>query len=173
MTGPELLKAGFNVNLFYKPYINQHELWNTHAQGLEKDKFEPFYNRSFSTTQHILTSTEAIGGNVLFVGHAATLDTCVQQLIGNKARSQDEFKKLRRITYCDVAMVQQEVINGSITSSYTHFEKLQNQEGNGKLKHIWKLKEPPFPKLTHRSTECGYFEGQPILPWQAESLRSK
>ena len=49
-------------------------------------------------------------GNVLFIGHAATLDTCVQQLIGNKARSQDEFKKLKRITYCNVAMVQQEVI---------------------------------------------------------------
>ena len=66
MTGPELLKAGFNVNLFYKPFINQNELWNTHAQGLEKDKFEPFYNRSFSTTQHILNSTEAIGGNQTF-----------------------------------------------------------------------------------------------------------
>ena len=66
MTGPELLKAGFNVNLFYKPFINQNELWNTHAHGLEKDKFEPFYNRSFSTTQHILNSTEAIGGNQTF-----------------------------------------------------------------------------------------------------------
>ena len=45
------------------------------------ESLESYYTRSFFVTQCVLQKTEEIGGNLLFVGHAATLDACSRQLV--------------------------------------------------------------------------------------------
>ena len=85
MTDSELAQAGYNIQLSYKPYIGEDELRDTQAQGMVEG-CEAYYTRNFFVTQCVLASTEDIGGDVLFVGHASTLDACAQQLIGNEPR---------------------------------------------------------------------------------------
>lgn len=102
---------------------------------------EAYYTRNFFVTQCVLAATEEAGGDVLFVGHASTLDACAQQLIGNDPRSmQDLMQVVRKVAYCGVAMLQEEPILAASASKIP---------ASGKRK--WSLKEPPFPPLTHCS----------------------
>ena len=75
MTSDELLKAGYNVEPNYKPYISSEELQDT------EESCQQFFIRNFFITQCALQATEEAGGNVLLLGHAATLDTCSRQLV--------------------------------------------------------------------------------------------
>ena len=67
---------------FFQPYISDDELRDSQDQGCVEG-CEAYYTRNFFVTQCVLASTENVGGDVLFVGHASTLDACAQQLIGN------------------------------------------------------------------------------------------
>ena len=81
MTDSELAAAGYNIQLSYKPYISAEELRDSQLNGCV-ESCEAYYTRSFFVTQCVLASTEDAGGDVLFIGHASTLDACAQQLIG-------------------------------------------------------------------------------------------
>ena len=52
------------------------------AQDTE-ESCQQFFIRNFFITQCALQATEEAGGNVLLLGHAATLDTCSRQLVGS------------------------------------------------------------------------------------------
>jgi ubiquitin-associated SH3 domain-containing protein len=80
MTPPELVAAGYNVELGYKPYIPADELIDLQEQ-VPPESIDSYYTRNFFVTQCVLQKTEEIGGNLLFVGHAATLDACSRQLV--------------------------------------------------------------------------------------------
>ena len=85
--GVELLKIiclyiSIDYNFFFQPYISDDELRDSQDQGCVEG-CEAYYTRNFFVTQCVLASTENVGGDVLFVGHASTLDACAQQLIGN------------------------------------------------------------------------------------------
>ena len=82
MTDSELAEAGYNIQLSYKPYISAEELRDSQLNGCV-ESCEAYYTRSFFVTQCVLASTEDAGGDILFIGHASTLDACAQQLIGN------------------------------------------------------------------------------------------
>ena len=45
---------------------------------------------------NLLQATEEAGGNVLLVGHAATLDTCSRQLVGREPRQVNELMSIVR-----------------------------------------------------------------------------
>ena len=45
---------------------------------------------------HLVQATEEAGGNVLLVGHAATLDTCSRQLVGREPRQVNELMSIVR-----------------------------------------------------------------------------
>ena len=47
-------------------------------------------------TYNLLQATEEAGGNVLLVGHAATLDTCSRQLVGREPRQVNELMSIVR-----------------------------------------------------------------------------
>ena len=131
MSDSELAEAGYNIDLSYKAYISADELRDSQDQGCV-ESCEAYYTRNFFVTQCVLASTEEAGGDVLFVGHASTLDACAQQLIGNEPRSMhDMMQVVRKVSYCGVAM-------------------LQESEESDK-KREWRLQEPPFPPLTHCS----------------------
>ncbi|XP_063539468.1 ecdysteroid-phosphate phosphatase isoform X3 [Cydia strobilella] len=72
MTPQEHHKAGINVDLNYKPYI---ELDITTSETLED-----FYKRNELVMHSAVKDTEAEGGNIIFIGHAATLDMMVLAL---------------------------------------------------------------------------------------------
>ena len=89
-----------------------------------------------------MASTEDVGGDVLFVGHASTLDACAQQLIGNEPRSmQDMMQVVRKVSYLGVAMLKEDEKTDLTTTTTSKSE----------YKRKWTLQEPPFPPLTHCS----------------------
>ncbi|CAG9106087.1 unnamed protein product [Plutella xylostella] len=96
MTPLELHKAGFNVDLNYKPYVEI---------DLESpETLDDYYIRGKTAMQGAVRDTEAEGGNTLFVGHAATLDMMVVAL-KNIDEEQDPLpyqlsKHLGRVPYC-------------------------------------------------------------------------
>merc|ERR1719362_1486723 len=103
---------------------------------------------TFFVTQCVLASTENVGGDVLFVGHASTLDACAQQLIGNEPRSMhDMMQVVRKVSYLGVAMLKEEDTPTSADQVLAGNSKSNNSEPKRK----WTLQEPPFPPLTHCS----------------------
>jgi ubiquitin-associated SH3 domain-containing protein len=76
----------------------------------------------------LLHCTCVTGGNILLVGHAATLDTCSRQLVGGSPLTSQEMRGIiQKIPYCSAALVE------------------STEEGQ------WQLKEPSFPPVTHSS----------------------
>lgn len=87
----ELITSGYNVEPGYKPYISSEELHDTVQETCGQ-----FFIRNFFITQCALQATEEAGGNVLLVGHAATLDTCSRQLVGGEPRQVNELMSIVR-----------------------------------------------------------------------------
>ncbi|XP_023711761.1 protein UBASH3A homolog isoform X2 [Cryptotermes secundus] len=120
MSLQELQEAGYNIKPEYKPFVRAEELHD------RRESTEQFYMRSFYLAQSVIKSTADRGGNILLVGHAATLDVCSRQLCGGPPRTSQEMTRLiQKIPYCSVACVQ--------------------DVGDNK----WKLKDAPFPPVTH------------------------
>lgn len=124
MTTKELQDAGYNINMSYEPLTSPAEVIDT------EESCEKYYERNFHATKSLIDNTKTQGGNILLVGHAATLDTCTRQLTGKSPRSREEMlPMLRNIPYCSVSMA--------------------SQDSLGK----WKLQEPPFPSVTNTSNK--------------------
>ncbi|XP_064470686.1 ecdysteroid-phosphate phosphatase-like isoform X2 [Ornithodoros turicata] len=125
MSIDEMLEAGYNIKGDYKPVVAAQELMH------KKETSEQYYMRSFYVSQALLNHSFPDSdhrGNVLFVGHAATLDTCTRQLTRKNPRTAgDLIQIVQRIPYCSVA-VAEESPNGA-----------------------WTLVAPPVPALTHSS----------------------
>ncbi|XP_063222605.1 ecdysteroid-phosphate phosphatase isoform X2 [Bacillus rossius redtenbacheri] len=120
MTLDELQRAGYNVLADYEPLVRAEELLD------RRESSEQFYARSYYVAQGVVKSSNDVGGNVLLVGHAATLEVCTRQLVGSAPRSgQDMTRLIQRIPYCSLAAVRETP------------------------DHKWELREPPFPPVTH------------------------
>ena len=159
MTSEELLAAGYNVEPGYKPYISSEELHDT------QESCQQFFIRNFFITQCALQATEEAGGNVLLVGHAATLDTCSRQLVGREPRNVNELMAIvRKVPYCSVAMLEEVVeeedlsLMGSVggrsspgcISSMSLMSRSTIRTPAPPPKS-WKIIQPPFPPMTHTS----------------------
>ncbi|KAI8425236.1 hypothetical protein MSG28_007036 [Choristoneura fumiferana] len=97
MTPHELHKAGYNVDLEYKPYVT---LDTNTAETMEE-----FYKRNEFVMHSAIKDTEAEGGNIIFVGHAATLDMMVVAVnrLANPHSDHPPYqlsKHLLRVPYC-------------------------------------------------------------------------
>lgn len=79
-----LIKYGFNIDTTYKPLLTVDRL-------KPKEGYVNYYNRSFNMTKYIASLHESEGGNILVVGHAATLEACTRQITGSQIRSLQEF----------------------------------------------------------------------------------
>ena len=89
----------------YKPYISSEELQDT------EESCQQFFIRNFFITQCALQvilrrnslspapcqATEEAGGNLLLLGHAATLDTCSRQLVIGPTRLNISHESLNNI----------------------------------------------------------------------------
>jgi len=170
MTCAELLSAGFNIESCYKPYISSEELADT------QETCQQFFIRNFFVTQCALQATEEAGGNVLLIGHAATLDTCSRQLVGKEPRPIQELMAIiRKVPYCSVAMLEEETVDddlslslrdsgrppsplgggrscspGSVSIS-TNISSMSTSRSRGPPPKVWRIVPPPFPPMTHTS----------------------
>eukprot|EP00088_Acartia_fossae_P057739 TRINITY_DN6738_c0_g1_i1.p1 TRINITY_DN6738_c0_g1~~TRINITY_DN6738_c0_g1_i1.p1 ORF type:complete len:713 (-),score=118.88 TRINITY_DN6738_c0_g1_i1:256-2394(-) len=166
MDAEELISAGYNIDATYKPYISADELQDC------QESCQQFYIRNFFVTQCALQATEEVGGNVLLVAHAGSLDTCTRQLIGKDPRPVNSLMSIvRKVPYCAVAMVE-EVINDE-DELFGHTSPTPSRYCDGRISpgcvssvsllsrstirtpapppREWRLVNPPFPALTHTS----------------------
>ncbi|GFR08665.1 protein UBASH3A homolog [Trichonephila clavata] len=117
MSLEELKNCGFNIVMDYEPVIKATDVTNV------KETSEEYYMRNYLVSSKLV---EKYSGNLLFVAHAASLDTCSRQLTGKPPRNeQDLLTIVPKATYASVAVVEQ-LSNG-----------------------LWQLTEPPFPPLMH------------------------
>ncbi len=134
MTAAELTAAGYNVESRYKPYISAEELRDDCAAA--RESCSEFYTRNYFVAQCVLQSREAVGGDVLLVAHAASLDTCTRQLTGESPRPAQELLQIvRRIPYCGLAVAEEADVGSTGATS--------------KRRSSWRLVDPPVPPLTH------------------------
>lgn len=121
LTSEELNADGFNIDTNYHPFVTQEELTETH------ETCEQFYMRSSFVTQSALATNSK--GNILFVGHAATLDVCSRELLGSNPRNSTEMTKLlQKVPYCSLLTL--------------------TQNGNK-----WEMIDSPCPPITHSNNQ--------------------
>ncbi|KRT78226.1 SH3 domain-containing protein [Oryctes borbonicus] len=118
----ELISFGYNIDREYEPVISKEVLSERH------ESCELFYSRSAFVTSKVLETHPS--GNILFVGHAATLDVCSRELLGKKPRNATEFSKmLQKVPYCSLMA-------------------LENSDAA-----TWNFIEPPVPPVTHSNNQ--------------------
>lgn len=149
MTPSEMLDAGFRLRENHQYFIDFSELSD------RRESAEQYYMRSHYVTQCALRCTEHIGGDVLLIGHASTLDACSRQLVGGLPRSAQELSRIvHRIPYCSLAAVQQ------CLPEESSLDDSPDETGSNKIK--WKLIEPPVPPMTYSANLR--FDWQTLLP---------
>lgn len=132
MSVEELTAAGYNIQPDYEPFVKLEELQD------KRESVEQFYMRSNFLTHSVLRSTKSLGGNILLMGHAVTLEVCSRQLVGGAIRSGQEMTRLiQKIPYCSLCLVQEEFVSDDENKNETEKESR------------WELKELPFPPVTH------------------------
>ena len=122
MTPSELAKYGLEVDPSYASQVALMDLKpnETHLE---------FYKRMYNITRLILKTIGPNCGNVMFVGHAATLEACTRQLVGAQPRNAQELTKIvQKVPYCGVCVCQE-----------SEFDK----------NSTWDFIDPPIPPLTH------------------------
>ena len=122
MTPSELSKYGLEVDPSYASQVALMDLKpnETHLE---------FYKRMYNITRLILKTIGPNCGNVMFVGHAATLEACTRQLVGAQPRNAQELTKIvQKVPYCGVCVCQE-----------SEFDK----------NSTWDFIDPPIPPLTH------------------------
>ena len=122
MSNEEMVKYGMNVDTSYTSKVSMKDLKpnETHLE---------FYKRSFNITRLLMKSVGQNTGNVMIIGHAATLEACTRQLVGGQPRTTQELTKLvQKIPYCGVCVCQESESGKSST---------------------WDFIDPPVPPLTH------------------------
>lgn len=122
MAPEDMAKFGLQVDTSYTSMVSMKDLKpnETHLE---------FYKRMYNITRLLLKNSEPNSGNVMIVGHAATLEACTRQVVGGQPRSAQELTKIvQKIPYCGVCVCQ--------------------ESGFGKTS-TWDFIDPPVPPLTH------------------------
>ena len=122
MTPAELALFGLSVDPGYVSQVAVQDL-------KPSETHQEFYKRMFNITRLVLRTVGANSGNIMFVGHAATLEACTRQLVGGQPRSAQELTKIvQKIPYCGVCVCQESEFGRNAT---------------------WDFIDPPVPPLTH------------------------
>ncbi|XP_022654098.1 protein UBASH3A homolog [Varroa destructor] len=100
----ELKEFGFPINPTYKPLVSVDELLSKKFESCEQ-----YFNRSHIVTQTLLETSKQVDGDIMFLGHSATLDVCTRQLTGGRMRTPQELVHIvHKIPYVGVACVEEE-----------------------------------------------------------------
>ncbi|XP_050410576.1 ecdysteroid-phosphate phosphatase [Patella vulgata] len=95
-------KNGYSVNTAYAAYLT--------VKNLNMDEtVEECYNRGANFSRFVIKKFPSESGNILFVGHAGSLDICTRQICGRAPRGTTDFHShLSSIPYCGICMCQEE-----------------------------------------------------------------
>ena len=116
MTDEEYKDYGINVDLVYRPNFTLGQ-FNFH------EKTDEYYHRSHSFVERV---TRGCTGNVLMLGHSATLDVCSRQLCGQPVRKPDDLVRVvQKVPFCGLCVVE------------------EKPDGS------WQLIQAPIPSLAH------------------------
>jgi len=146
MSPKELQEAGFLLREDHQHIVDFSELRD------RKESSEQYYARSLYVIQCILRLTAHIGGNIMLVGHASTLDGCSRQLVGGAARNAQDFSRIvQRVPYCSLAVLQK-----TEASELNQLNQMTKSGGGSAMgvfggranKTQWELIEPPVPPMT-------------------------
>jgi ubiquitin-associated SH3 domain-containing protein len=122
MTPNDFLKNGLQVDPTYLSQVALNDL-------KPKETHLEFYKRMYNITRLILKTLGQSSGNVMFVGHAASLEACTRQLVGAQPRSAQELTKMvQKIPYLGMCVAQESEYGKNST---------------------WDFIDPPIPPLTH------------------------
>jgi len=117
----DLVDYGLNVDPNYAPFYPL-------AQFNANEKTDEYYYRSHSFIQF---ATRNYPGNVLVVGHSATLDVTTRQLTGQPIRKTDDLiRVVQKVPYCGLCVSEEQPNN------------------------TWKLVQAPIPSLTHGQNQA-------------------
>ncbi|CAJ0945093.1 unnamed protein product, partial [Mesorhabditis belari] len=137
MSPQELSKLGYPVNTQYTP------IQRDDALRMEENLYN-YYERSFQIVQEIIRKCPT--GNILIVGHGASLETLTRQLCGSEPRNNEDFFYLLHNT--------------------PYLSSIQVAEHKGR----WSLAGSPIPPLTHSSN--GTYDGAQ-LQWNSSTLQER
>ncbi|KAJ8312905.1 hypothetical protein KUTeg_010278 [Tegillarca granosa] len=102
ITPEDLSKQGYPVDLTYKPQIPNNKL-------NDEETVKELYSRTTQATKNILSLHEPEGGNILFVGHAGTLELCTRVLTGSTVRTEVQYLEiLPKVPYCSMCMIEED-----------------------------------------------------------------
>lgn len=141
-----LVAAGYNIDLSYSSLIPYEMLRYDENE-------EAYYQRSYYMTKCITDrhndgissfdlkkvyklivkfyySLISLGGNVMFVGHAPTIEVCTRQLCGGEPRISDFRAVVRKVPFLSIAQCER-----------------------NPMTQQWKLKKTPIPPLKHLAVD--------------------
>ncbi|XP_055547088.1 ecdysteroid-phosphate phosphatase-like [Wyeomyia smithii] len=121
LSNDELTSAGINAAKNYTPLTSVEDL----KQSM-KESFEAFCSRNAELSKQLIKATE---GNILIVGHAATLETCTSAFVHpDIPLTRDLLKRILKFSYCSIVMM--ESVDGS-----------------------WKMTRPPCAPFTNSKND--------------------
>lgn len=121
MTLDDLIAYGMNVDDSYTPFYPVSQ-FNLH------EKTDEYYYRSHSFAQY---ATRNFSGNILLVGHSASLDVCTRQLTGNPIRKTDDLiRVVQKVPFCGLCVAEEQ------------------------KDKMWKLVQAPIPSLAHGQNQA-------------------
>uniref|UniRef100_A0A671NJ33 Ubiquitin-associated and SH3 domain-containing protein B-like n=1 Tax=Sinocyclocheilus anshuiensis TaxID=1608454 RepID=A0A671NJ33_9TELE len=116
----DLAAANLNVDTTYRPHIPISKLTVSEA-------YDTYISRSHQVTKDILAYCKNKGKNILFVGHASTLEACTRQIQGLSPQNPKDFVQVvRKIPYLGLCACEEQGDSG-----------------------FWQLVDPPILPLTH------------------------
>jgi ubiquitin-associated and SH3 domain-containing protein len=119
-----LKKAGYNIDFSYYPAVPYEYIKSNENE-------ESYYSRSHFMTMQILSRHLTSGENIMFVGHAPTIEGCTRQLTGGKPRSTEDFIRInRKVPFLSIAQCEKDIESGR-----------------------WSLVQPMIPPMRHSQLE--------------------
>jgi len=129
MTVAEMKENGYNVCTTDVPVWPESKFSNIDGTVVQETT-EQYYDRCHHVTKEILQKHAKSGGTILMVGHAASLDVCTRQLLGNAKRNHAAFHDvMHKVPYLAMAVCQEDV----------------------DIINRWSLVEPPVLAFAHTS----------------------
>ena len=121
LTSSELIEFGMKIDENYQPFFSLTQ-FNLH------EKCDEYYYRSHTFADHVAKNYP---GNILMVGHSASLDVCTRLLTGGSLRKTDDLiRVIQKVPFCGHVVI----------------EQLSNKR--------WSLVQSAIPSLAHSQNQA-------------------
>ena len=96
-----------SINELILNRLNIETSYNSIQKSLSTDENEnDYYERSHNIVRQILSKHETNDANILFIGHAPSLETLTRQLVGGQPRSNELAHIAQKINYLSLTILE-------------------------------------------------------------------